>query len=339
MRLAFVDASSEGDADASMALSVVADAAVLLGPGPQLSKLVQSVAGLMSKGTWAKAKDDAFLAGFLGQVSGSAGDANIARLMGAKPGMGKVATAGRVFEASDAMPFNRHDFVLAEEAEWASRAKHIANIVGRATFPKVPAEDVTVDFLSHVALVSCGMVGEQANDGARRQQIPQQWKGAMSGFTVGDKQSLVHVTAFLDPLSQATQRMAPLLMALSRAFGAQIQVFLNPKAVINEIPIKGYFRYVLTEELQFGESGALQAQHKASFTNLPTTKLLTMAIHTPDAWFVEVSARDVATRQGHRSVPASQGAFAQSTSRSLVLLFRSLYMDDTAAWVRALFRP
>eukprot|EP00282_Hemiselmis_andersenii_P015795 CAMPEP_0114155186 /NCGR_PEP_ID=MMETSP0043_2-20121206/25338_1 /TAXON_ID=464988 /ORGANISM="Hemiselmis andersenii, Strain CCMP644" /LENGTH=166 /DNA_ID=CAMNT_0001250439 /DNA_START=1 /DNA_END=497 /DNA_ORIENTATION=+ len=113
------------------------------------------------------------------------------------------------------------------------------------------------------------------------------WKNQLSGFSVGEADAMIQVTAFLDPLSPATQRVAPLLMALAEGFGARIQLMLNPKAVINDVPIKGYFRYVLSPVPTFDRSGALVSSHRASFNNLPTSKLLTMNIHPPGAWFVE----------------------------------------------------
>jgi len=292
--MAFVDGSSEGGADSTAALVTVARAAKKLGAGADLTKVASLVAKHMRDGDWSKATQDPAIAEYV-RVAGDdatsmVGGRELARAMGAKPGVGRVSVAGRVFEASAEKPFIRHDFSLAAGTEWSSRARHVSQIIGKAEFPTVSADDVTVDFLSDAAHHGCVLVGaSQAKGGQGRQQIPQQWKGAMSGFTAGDEKSILHVTAFLDPLSKATQRMAPLLMSLSRSFGARVQVFLNPLASINEIPIKGYFRYVLADELQFGSDGALVSSHKASFTNLPTNKLLTMNIHSPDAWFVEAS--------------------------------------------------
>lgn len=180
--MAFVDGSREGDADAAAALATVARAAKSLGPGSELTKAASLAAKYVRDGEWSKASDDAFIAGHVprGDDAAVVGGREFARAMGARPGVGRVSVAGRVFEASAEKPFIRHDFSLAAGTEWSSRAKHVSQVIGKAEFPLVSADDVTVDFLSDAVHHGCVLVGtSQAKGGQGRQQIPQQWKGSM----------------------------------------------------------------------------------------------------------------------------------------------------------------
>lgn len=166
----------------------------------------------------------------------------LAKNMGLEQGHSGVSTGGRVFKVSADVPFLAGDFELAEATEYKGRLKHVGKIVNKASFPNTPAEEVTAEFLSGVALAGGVVVGKQAQEQIRRQEIPQMWKGQMTGFNVGPLDAMLQITVFLDPLCLATQRMAPLLMAIADGFKARVQVFLNPQASVTEVPIKGYFR-------------------------------------------------------------------------------------------------
>jgi UDP-glucose:glycoprotein glucosyltransferase len=202
-----------------------------------------------------------------------------------------VACAGRLFKVSRDVPFESGDFDLAEGTEWKSRAEHVASVIEAATFDSIPAEDVTSEFLSDLALISCTVLGEQGSKDIVRAELPRQWRGQLTGFSMGAENSPLQITAIVDPLCLATQRLAPMLMTVAAGFNASIQVLLNPLSDVTALPIKGYFRYVLKPSLDFDEvSGKLRTNHRATFTTLPLNKLLSMVLHPPDAWFVEASA-------------------------------------------------
>ena len=202
-----------------------------------------------------------------------------------------VSCAGRIFTVTPGVPFESGDFELAEGSEWKSRAEHVASVIESSTFDTIPAEDVTSEFMSDLALISCTILGEQSAKEIVRSELPRQWRGQLTGFSMGSDNAPLQVTAIVDPLCQATQRLAPILMTVASGFNASIQVLLNPLSDVTVLPIKGYFRYVLQPSLDFDEvTGKLRTNHRATFTTLPLNKLLSMNLHPPDAWFVEASA-------------------------------------------------
>jgi hypothetical protein len=75
-------------------------------------------------------------------------------------------------------------------------------------------------------------------------------------------------------------------MALAEGFSTHVHVILNPVAEMGALPIKGYYRYVLKPRLEFGADGRVAGALRATFSNLPVSKLLSMNLHPPNAWCV-----------------------------------------------------
>jgi len=268
--------------------------------GAKLLKFAKNVSELV-EGEWDKVRlSDVKIAPLIQKIEQASADtfmnaasqvAWVRAAMKLKESELAVACAGRIFKVSQAIPFESGDFELAEGSEWKSRAEHIGSVIEAATFDSVPAEDVTSEFLSDLAVVSAVILGEQGSKEIVRSELPRQWRGQLTGFTMGQENSPLQVTAIVDPLCLATQRLAPMLMTVASGFNASIQVLLNPLSDVTALPIKGYFRYVLEPSLDFDEvTGALRANHRATFTTLPLNRLLSMVLHPPDAWFVEASA-------------------------------------------------
>ncbi len=78
------------------------------------------------------------------------------------------------------------------------------------------------------------------------------------------------VVSVLDPASPKGMRMAPMLVMLHEALGADVTVYLMPALEMSEMPIKSYFRFV--EPALAGQSPA------AVFEHLPTQHILTMKV-------------------------------------------------------------
>jgi len=106
-------------------------------------------------------------------------------------------------------------------------------------------------------------------------------------FEWNDKQTeelKVKVCAIIDPLSEATQRAAPLL----RAFRDQLQLPLSlvvvPRILLDgddDIPITSYYRFV-------AEPNAIPNVNppRADFSHLPANHLLTLQLDVPEPWIV-----------------------------------------------------
>ena len=216
-----------------------------------------------------------------------------ARLLGMPSGALAVATSGRIFAVDSSTSFVASDFKLAETTEWKDRSEHVSKALEAASWPGLSADEVTSSYVSNVALYAAAAISQERNDHIvrRDQEANRQWQSKVSGFRVGPKlnDALLHAVAFIDPLCKDAQRMAPILMALASVFKAHVHVILNPVSEMGSLPIKGYYRFVLKPELEFDDDGSVATNLRATFSNLPVSKLLSMNLHPPNAWFVSAA--------------------------------------------------
>ena len=62
---------------------------------------------------------------------------------------------------------------------------------------------------------------------------------------------------------------------------------MNPRTRLSELPLKRFYRYVLTDTPLFDATGKL-ALRTTSFDELPAQQLLTLSLMVPDAWMIQV---------------------------------------------------
>lgn len=121
------------------------------------------------------------------------------------------------------------------------------------------------------------------------------WKTSHTVIESGDALTAsVHIILLLDPASQLGQRWIPILKVLSEVDGIYIRIYLNPKERLSELPVKRFYRYVLSSKPTFDSTGALE-NLGASFTGVPQEALLTVGLDIPPAWLVapKVSVHDL----------------------------------------------
>ncbi|KAM0429912.1 hypothetical protein ACHAQK_010885 [Fusarium lateritium] len=112
------------------------------------------------------------------------------------------------------------------------------------------------------------------------------WNSTHSAIEVGNPETAsIHVAGLLNPASEQGQRWAPILKVLSELDGVYLKLFMNPKEVVGELPIKRFFRYVLNSKPSFDKTGHVQSP-KATFRGLPSEALLTGGMDVPPAWLV-----------------------------------------------------
>ncbi|GKU02696.1 udp-glucose:glycoprotein glucosyltransferase [Fusarium langsethiae] len=112
------------------------------------------------------------------------------------------------------------------------------------------------------------------------------WNSTHSAIEVGKPETAsVHIVGLLNPTSEQGQRWAPILKVLSELDGIYLKLFMNPKELAGELPIKRFFRYVLDSTPSFDDSGRVQSP-KATFKSLPSEALLTAGMDVPPAWLV-----------------------------------------------------
>lgn len=112
------------------------------------------------------------------------------------------------------------------------------------------------------------------------------WNSTHTAIEVGDAETAsIHIVGLLNPASEQGQRWAPILKVLSELDGMYLKLFINPRDVVAELPVKRFFRYVLDSKPSFDEAGNVKGP-KAIFKGLPSEALLTAGMDVPPAWLV-----------------------------------------------------
>ncbi|KAI9888352.1 MAG: hypothetical protein M1814_000559 [Vezdaea aestivalis] len=112
------------------------------------------------------------------------------------------------------------------------------------------------------------------------------WATQHSGLVVGDPTTAFYqIVVALDPASQTAQRWVPILKVLSEVEGVALKISLNPVERLSELPIKGFYRQVLSAQPSFAADGSITPP-SANFASLPKDALLTMSMEVPPAWLV-----------------------------------------------------
>ncbi|KAL7540042.1 hypothetical protein ACHAXR_009809 [Thalassiosira sp. AJA248-18] len=93
----------------------------------------------------------------------------------------------------------------------------------------------------------------------------------------------VEVSVILDPLTEPTQRVAPLLIAIRDFLKLPLRLILAPRKIVsNDVPLSSYYRFV-ADPTAFPDS----SPPKSLFQNLPTNHLLTLRMDVPELWDVQ----------------------------------------------------
>lgn len=95
----------------------------------------------------------------------------------------------------------------------------------------------------------------------------------------------IQIVAVVDPASEIVQQWVPILQTLSQLNGVSVRIFLNPKDRLTELPVKRFFRQVISAEPSFDADGALVSP-QASFTKIPKDTLFNLGMVVPPSWLV-----------------------------------------------------
>ncbi|XP_040003710.1 UDP-glucose:glycoprotein glucosyltransferase 2 isoform X3 [Xiphias gladius] len=95
------------------------------------------------------------------------------------------------------------------------------------------------------------------------------------------------VVAIVDPLTRQAQKMSPLLIVLSQVVNVRLQVFMNCRAKLSEMPLKSFYRFVLESDVTFLANDTVSPGPVAHFMELPESPLLTLNMITPESWIVQ----------------------------------------------------
>lgn len=218
---------------------------------------------------------------------------------GIRPGENKLIVNGRVVgPIESAADFVADDFELFLEIERDLRISPVYEAIedlglsSKVSGPLAAAKVTSITALSSMSDLPEGIFEKSSS---LRISAFNVWNSTHTAFEIGDKSTAtIQLVASLNPASEQGQRWVPILKVLSELDGVYVKVFLNPKDVLEELPVKRFYRYVLDSAPVFDDSGKVKAP-KAEFKGLPSEALLNVGMDVPPAWLVasKVSVHDL----------------------------------------------
>ncbi|KAK4946560.1 killer toxin resistant protein [Elasticomyces elasticus] len=112
------------------------------------------------------------------------------------------------------------------------------------------------------------------------------WNDTYTAIKVSNSgEPTIQIVAVIDPASELVQQWVPILKTLSQLNGVSVKIFLNPKDRLTELPVKRFFRQVISAEPTFDSDGSLE-RPTASFQRIPKDTLFNLGMVVPPSWLV-----------------------------------------------------
>jgi UDP-glucose:glycoprotein glucosyltransferase len=112
------------------------------------------------------------------------------------------------------------------------------------------------------------------------------WTAEHTAIIKGNKDKAVfEIVASVDPATELAQKWVPILKTLSDMDGVHLKLFLNPAQMLQELPVKRFYRYVIDAKPHFNADGSVGSL-KAHFSGIPKEALLNLGMDVPPSWLV-----------------------------------------------------
>uniref|UniRef100_A0A9J8AA45 UDP-glucose ceramide glucosyltransferase-like 1 n=1 Tax=Cyprinus carpio carpio TaxID=630221 RepID=A0A9J8AA45_CYPCA len=200
-----------------------------------------------------------------------------------KAGQRAVVSNGRILSLLDEEEeFSVEDFHLLEKITLRTSAEKIKSKIKQMN---LNAEKYALanDLIMKVdALLTSSPKGE-----ARKDVKLLKDKHSVLQLAQREDEVFYDVVAIVDPLTRDAQKLAPLLVVLGQVVNMKVQVFMNCRAKLSEMPLKSFYQYVLEPDVSFFGNNSLSPGPVARFTEIPESPLLTLNMITPESWMVE----------------------------------------------------
>lgn len=95
----------------------------------------------------------------------------------------------------------------------------------------------------------------------------------------------IQIVAAIDPASETSQSWVPIVKTLSELDGVDVKIYLNPREQIQDLPVKRFYRNVISSAPSFHSNGSLIIP-RATFAGLPQNVLFNLGMVVPPAWLV-----------------------------------------------------
>uniref|UniRef100_A0A671PG61 UDP-glucose:glycoprotein glucosyltransferase 2-like n=1 Tax=Sinocyclocheilus anshuiensis TaxID=1608454 RepID=A0A671PG61_9TELE len=197
-----------------------------------------------------------------------------------KAGQRAVVSNGRILSLLDEEEeFSVEDFHLLEKITLRTSAEKIKSKIKQMNLNAQKASDL---IMKVDALLTSSPKGE-----ARKDVKFLKDKHSILQLAQREDEVFYDVVAIVDPLTRDAQKLAPLLVVLGQVVNMKVQVFMNCRAKLSEMPLKSFYRYVLEQDVSFFGNNSLSPGPVAHFTEIPESPLLTLNMITPESWMVE----------------------------------------------------
>ncbi|KAK5108501.1 hypothetical protein LTR62_008241 [Meristemomyces frigidus] len=212
------------------------------------------------------------------------------RAIGVEPSQKALVVNGRVvgpLSSSDILQVDDLETLLAYERKKrlvpAALAIESLKLSEKASTPLAFALISNLIALSQVSDVPEGIFEAAPTV---RTGVFKQWNSSHTAIKTGDIETAnIQVFCAFDPASELAQRWLPILKAISELKGVATTLFLNPQNMLQELPVKRFYRYVLDSQPSFESDGSLH-QMSARFNGLPAEALLNIGMDLPPSWLV-----------------------------------------------------
>ncbi|XP_055734580.1 UDP-glucose:glycoprotein glucosyltransferase 2 isoform X2 [Salvelinus fontinalis] len=195
-------------------------------------------------------------------------------------GQRAVVSNGRILGPfEDEEEFNVEDFHLLEKITLSTTAEKVKARIKQMGSKGKQASDLVMKV---DALLAAAPKGE-----GRRDLRFVKDEHSVLHFAPREDEVFYDVVAIVDPVTRDAQKMSPLLIVLSQVVNVKLQVFMNCRAKLSDMPLKSFYRFVLESDVSFLANETVSAGPVAHFLELPESPLLTLNMITPESWMVE----------------------------------------------------
>uniref|UniRef100_A0A3Q2R1V2 UDP-glucose glycoprotein glucosyltransferase 2 n=1 Tax=Fundulus heteroclitus TaxID=8078 RepID=A0A3Q2R1V2_FUNHE len=202
-----------------------------------------------------------------------------------RPGQRAVISNGRILgPLEEQEEFTVEDFHLLEKITLSGSAEKVkAKVKQMGMKPKASDLVMKVD-----ALLSAAPKGEVRRDVNHTKNLKlENFLHSVLQLSPRENEVFYDVVAIVDPLTREAQKISSLLIVLSQVVNVKLQVFMNCRAKLSELPLKSFYRFVLEPDVAFLANDTASPGPVARFTELPESLLLTLNMITPESWMVQ----------------------------------------------------
>lgn len=203
-----------------------------------------------------------------------------------------LLSAGRVLVLPEHRIFTVSDWQMLQEVDLRERIQPILDIAEENDVPFADLEGLD-SFTFQDKLVALTLF-VKVNYEKKNPFFTSQKTGRLdisnldfdhSSFDLTDNEDTasIHINAILDPLSEKGQVYTSILQTLSKIPQIHANVILSPKAGLEDIPLKRFYRANIPHAPRFDESGS-RASDVLTFSEMPQSTLLNMDLNVPSSW-------------------------------------------------------